>query len=240
MHKPDARKAVTWKKRQKARFYNYYQNSTKGDSTMSQVTENKNMNNQEEINFQKDLTLIVTSGENLKEALQRAIRYATKRVVFNMDCKAVDALDGKLQLLQSDYYLKMLRKNFAAFCMDCEIVFEKNETRFYYREKPAITYCKEKGKTGWRINKSLFNPRAKKIKENYNTYAHGIVFAAMKVREHEEKKTLEERLVARAKALIDESKKYRDAAELWQGIDNPYIKIIKYLADMPIINVPEK
>lgn len=206
---------------------------------MTQATEEKTSKkikvDVEKAQFESDLIIISVGGKSTKEAIQRAIRYATKEIVYRKNIGAAQQLDAKLCLMESDYYKKLFRSNLSAFCGDFRVETKGNENQCFYHEKPVVYMSKEKGKSGWRIDPQLWKMRIRSMKKNYETFLQNVHFATFKIKKKETEKTYEEKIIAFAKALADQATVYKNGKEVWQAIESPWIKVIEYLANMPEI-----
>lgn len=195
---------------------------------------------QEAEKFEQDLQAISTSGKAMKEAIQSAFTYVIKCARANKNLEPVNKLDGKLQLLESDYYLKFLRRNFSALCGFVETEHNGNKTKFLFLSRPAFYYSKEKGKTGWQCNNQIYKAKKQDAEKTSQTFFKNVIWTQVKIEKKEEKKTWQIKLIEKAKELKDLAKMYKDSQEEWQNLSSEWIAVIKYLANMPDDIVKEK
>lgn len=183
--------------------------------------------------FEQDLTAISTSGKAMKEAMQSALSYCISCARANKNVEPVNKLDGKLQLLESDYYLKFLRRNFSALCGYVDVEHDGNKTKFLTIAKPAFFYSSEKGKTGWQVCTSVYKARKQSAEKTSQTYFKNVIWTKVKVEKKDDKKDWQKKLIEKAKEIKDLAVRYRNTQDVWQVVNSPWVEVIKYLAAMP-------
>lgn len=197
--------------------------------------------------FLDALRMIETGGESVKKGLQIAIRKSIEEVLSSASCNALNMLQRKLDSLESPYYAKLLKKNFACYCGYVVVEQDsKGKTRYYYCKDGAksiapVFYSKEKGKKGWNINKNTYSLYRKTMQETYKTHFKEVHFAALDIEERKSKKDF-------LKEFINELLSAQDVGNLChaaiQSEDDVLLNLteeqralVDYLAAMPRIKV---
>lgn len=195
------------------------------------LPENLSQITKEEQQFEDDLNTLVTSGESAKKAFQNAVRFATKRAIYNKDMEPTNRLFNKLNLIESDYYKKKMRANYAAWCGDC-VPTTKGKYRIYYRtKKPAIYYTEEIGKKGWHI--SADSARLKLMQKTYKEETKYTRFTEIEFSTIQKK--ADKKLIELAKKLYDKAIEIRDTEDVWNSIDSKWVEVFRYLSNIPEI-----
>lgn len=186
---------------------------------------------EEKAAFEAALKDIEIGGATIKKAIQIAVRYATKAALFRKDAGPVNALQDKLDTLESKHYAKLLKKNFAAWCGFVNVVFDPNKgSRFYYKtnsEAPFV-YSNTKGKKGWTIVPGNFSP----WEEIYNTHFKDRHFASLPIEVYVEKKSLTDHYVNYAKSILDIARATKALPQdpIWEDLDPQTKKILETIA----------
>lgn len=190
---------------------------------------------QEKKEFEQALLDIEASGSGMKKSVQIGIRYAVKAILYRQDVEPINRLDAKLCALESNYYKKTLRSNFAAYCGYVNVEKDsKGQNRYYHKdsETSPVYYSKAKGNKGWKVKSKLLTP----CKKVYETYFSNVHFMAVKIEVKEEKSDYSEKMENLANNIKDMARQIRDSKELWDSLDKAEVKaILDYMAAMPNI-----
>lgn len=199
---------------------------------MSAMPKNEAQQAQE---FEQALETIGRAGADMKQAVQIGLRYATKAALYRKDIGPINRLDAKLATLESNYYKKQVRANFAAYCGYISVELDGKGNNRYYRldaEKAPIVYSKEKGNKGWQIKTKNLDA----CKAVYEKYFDNVHFMGVKIEEKAVDKSLAEKMADMVNGLKDTARQIRDSKELWQGLNDAQVKaILEYMAAMPNI-----
>lgn len=193
----------------------------------------------EEKQFTADIEALGTSNEKTKIAMQRAIRYVTKRIVYNYDVTPANRLQDRLDLMDSKHYARRFRAYLCAFCGDMIAESDGNVNRFYMPEKPSIIFSKAKGDKGWKILPA-YKESAGKTRGVYELYLTNAIFMTVKILPYQAKinaeKSREEKIIEkvtdRAKDIIDTVNALINAQDLWSTLDTREARMIKAIHEV--------
>lgn len=191
--------------------------------------------------FTEALSMIENGGSLLKKGYQIAARKAANEVLNRQTLTCANALQRKLDALESNHYAKLFKKNFMAYCgYFTPELSTKNVQKYYTIDgKAPIEYSKEKGNKGWRINEKIFSANIAIMKKNYSKYLDKVHFAEVKLEEKTDKKSLSEIWKSKlldAQDIINAFRDFIDSDDaVMQEFDSETMILIKYLVKAPKI-----
>lgn len=182
--------------------------------------------------FDTALINLSVGGTVVKKAFQTATRYAIKAILYRKDTLPATLLYQKLESLESPHYRKLMLANFAAWCGNCNVeINTRGENIFYLVDKPCVVYSKEKGKKGWNIEKFA---NIADMKKTYETYFTNAIFASVKTRKREVKKTMAEKFIDMAKTVLDTARATKALPDdaLWAEIPEEWQKVFLHIHEL--------
>lgn len=177
--------------------------------------------------FEAALKDIENGGATIKKGFQIAMRKAVNAILERKSTEKANRLYNKLATLESDHYLKLMRRNFAAYCGYVDVERDaRGQTRYYVKEAAPLTYSKELGSVGWKLeaDKATFAT----MRKTYNTYFTDVHFAGVKIEDRASARKEElQKYEDRAKRVLDLARAMRGIQDdpIWQKMDAKYKRV---------------